>query len=276
MSAIPLLSYFCTPVPGQSWGALEVFAKCKRLVVYAVVQGSCNIALDIFIFLLPLPTIFGLHLPLKKKLGVLTIFGTGFLYVYLGFRDSSGIMALTLECLSVRLLPAALVFTIATNSRTVPISTGMRALLSLQRTESLLTYKKRFTNSRASSVEINIAIICSSMPACSSFAKHVFEKSSLFGSFRSLFNQYILSSKTKGSSKKSKSSYDSSYPAGVDHSERSMGSKTLLPENGYVELQEAKSYVRTNQISATDGYHQSTRSHPYQQGITRTVEMDIV
>ena len=55
-----------------------------------------------------------------------------------------------------------------------------------------------------------------------------------------------------------------------------MGSKILLPESGYVEVQEAKSYMRTNQISATDRYHQSTRSHPYQQGITRTVEMDIV
>jgi len=79
LSAIPLLSYFCTPSPGQSWGSLNVFAKCKELVVYAVIQGSCNIALDLFIFMLPLPTIFGLHLPLKRKLGVLTIFGTGFL-----------------------------------------------------------------------------------------------------------------------------------------------------------------------------------------------------
>lgn len=79
LSAIPLLAYFCTPQPGGSWNALAVFAKCKELVVYAVIQGSCNIALDLYIFMLPLPTIIGLHLTLKKKLGVLAIFGTGFL-----------------------------------------------------------------------------------------------------------------------------------------------------------------------------------------------------
>jgi len=125
-------------------------------------------------------------------------------------------------------------------------------------------------------VEINIAIICSSMPACSSLTKHVLENSSFFGSVRSLFDHYILSSGTKSNSKKSKSSYGLSYPAGVKQSERSMGSRTLLPENSYVELQEAKSFMRTNEINATDRYHQSTRSQPYQQGITRTVEVDIV
>ena len=79
LSAIPLLSYYCTPLPGRPWGSLDVFTKCKKLVVYAVIQGSCNIALDLYIFMLPLPIIFDLHLPLNKRLGILAIFGTGFL-----------------------------------------------------------------------------------------------------------------------------------------------------------------------------------------------------
>lgn len=76
---IPLISAFCVPTSGESWNSLELFARCKKLVVWAVIQGGCNIALDIYIFLLPLPTISGLQLPLRKKMGVIAIFAIGFL-----------------------------------------------------------------------------------------------------------------------------------------------------------------------------------------------------
>lgn len=73
--------------PGRSWNSLDVFAKCKLLVPIAVIQGSFNIALDIFTFVLPIPIIWGLNLPFRKKIGVITIFATGFLWV-LGFTSS--------------------------------------------------------------------------------------------------------------------------------------------------------------------------------------------
>lgn len=58
---------------------MTVFANCKKLGWYAVAQGSGNIAMDLYIFVLPLWTIFGLHLPLEKRLGVFAIFAVGFL-----------------------------------------------------------------------------------------------------------------------------------------------------------------------------------------------------
>jgi hypothetical protein len=79
MTAIPLLSYFCTPPIGGSWSSLDVFAKCKKLLDWAVIQGSLDIVLDIYIFVLPLPVVLGLQMPMGKKLGVLVIFLTGLL-----------------------------------------------------------------------------------------------------------------------------------------------------------------------------------------------------
>ncbi|CAJ2506591.1 Uu.00g077770.m01.CDS01 [Anthostomella pinea] len=79
LASIPLLSYFCTPSAGGDWGSLDVFAKCKRLLDWAMVQGSCDIVLNIYILLLPLTVVLGLHMPPRKKLGVLAIFLTGLL-----------------------------------------------------------------------------------------------------------------------------------------------------------------------------------------------------
>jgi len=83
MSEVPIVAYFCTPSPGESWNALAVFAKCKKSVWYAIVQGSCNIAADLYIFVLPLDTIHSLQMDARKKLGVYLIFGVGLLYVEL-------------------------------------------------------------------------------------------------------------------------------------------------------------------------------------------------
>ncbi|PSR97191.1 hypothetical protein BD289DRAFT_111731 [Coniella lustricola] len=78
ITSIPLISYFCTPrTTGGDWNSLEVFAECKKLLDWAMVQGSCDIALNVYIFFLPIPTILGLHMDRKKRLGVLAIFMTG-------------------------------------------------------------------------------------------------------------------------------------------------------------------------------------------------------
>ena len=106
-----------------------------------------------------------------------------------------------------------------------------------------------FTNQRARAVEINIAIICSSIPACSSLAKHMSKGRSLFGSLRSLLGSNSLFSTNKtNKSKKSKNSYDSSHLSRGD-TDRSRG----VLENRYIELREIS-----------------------QQGIIRTVEVEIV
>lgn len=79
LTSIPLISYFCTPPIGGDWNSLDVFAKCKRLLNWALIQGSLDVALNVYIFILPLPVVLGLQMPLQKKLGVLAIFLTGLL-----------------------------------------------------------------------------------------------------------------------------------------------------------------------------------------------------
>lgn len=74
---VPVLAIFCAPPPGGSWA--NTFTKCERIRPLAIAQGSCNIALDIYILYLPLKPIMELNLPYKKKLGVLAIFTAGFL-----------------------------------------------------------------------------------------------------------------------------------------------------------------------------------------------------
>ena len=77
LAYVPLLAYFCTPAIGKPWSSLEVFSKCRRLEPFAIVSGSCNIFLDIYILLLPMPMIWRLQMPLQKKIGILAVFTTG-------------------------------------------------------------------------------------------------------------------------------------------------------------------------------------------------------
>lgn len=74
---IPLIPIFCAPGPGRNWGSPEVFAKCTRIIPYALVYGVGNIVLDLYILLLPMPMIWRLKLPFEKKLGVSVLFTTG-------------------------------------------------------------------------------------------------------------------------------------------------------------------------------------------------------
>ena len=75
---IPVTSIFCAPAPGQPW-SIAVGLKCKPAAVFGVIQGTLNVALDIYILLLPVHVVLNLQLPMHKKLGVLAVFMTGVL-----------------------------------------------------------------------------------------------------------------------------------------------------------------------------------------------------
>lgn len=81
VTSIPLLSYFCTPRSYYmgGWNSPDLFVQCKKLLNWAMIQGSLDITLNVYIFILPLPVVLGLQLDRKKKLGVLGIFLTGLL-----------------------------------------------------------------------------------------------------------------------------------------------------------------------------------------------------
>ncbi|GAB1315263.1 Rhodopsin domain-containing protein [Madurella fahalii] len=76
---VPLCFYYCMPHPntGQAWD-LTILANCNHLANPGLVQAGMNIAVDIAIFVLPLPIVFKLQIPLGKKLSIAGIFTTGF------------------------------------------------------------------------------------------------------------------------------------------------------------------------------------------------------
>lgn len=53
---------------------------CINYTVAGLVYGSMNIASDLLIFVLPLPTVWRLKLPIKEKVGVSLIFMSGAMY----------------------------------------------------------------------------------------------------------------------------------------------------------------------------------------------------
>ncbi|KXX76909.1 hypothetical protein MMYC01_207511 [Madurella mycetomatis] len=57
---------------------LSILANCNHLANPGLVQAGMNIAVDIAIFVLPLPIVFKLQIPLGKKLSIAGIFTTGF------------------------------------------------------------------------------------------------------------------------------------------------------------------------------------------------------
>lgn len=55
--------------------------KCAPTVVVGVVRGPVNVLEDLYIFILPMPTVLALKLPRNKKIRLLLVFMTGILYV---------------------------------------------------------------------------------------------------------------------------------------------------------------------------------------------------
>ena len=75
---VPVNTYYCTPRPGHSWG-LSADDKCAKTIVLAPIQGSLDVALDVFILAAPISVIAKLKMSRRKKLGVLAVFMTGIL-----------------------------------------------------------------------------------------------------------------------------------------------------------------------------------------------------
>lgn len=69
----------CVARPGESFGSLQVPLRCSHQSIWAVIQGSLNVILDVLILCLPVPIICKLRLGKRKKVGILAIFTTGFM-----------------------------------------------------------------------------------------------------------------------------------------------------------------------------------------------------
>ncbi|KAL8787504.1 MAG: hypothetical protein Q9213_002162 [Squamulea squamosa] len=75
LPSIPMYLAVCLPNSDGSWAGAS--QKCTKTNVYAYVQGPVGVIFDVFAIYLPASVIATLHLPLRRKIGVLAIFMTG-------------------------------------------------------------------------------------------------------------------------------------------------------------------------------------------------------
>lgn len=239
LSSVPLIAYFCSPPPGQSWANENVFVKCKRLTPYAIAQGSCNAALDIFTLVLPIHPIWGLQLPIKKRIGVLAIFTTGFFAV-------------------------------------IASAISLYYRYELTYGNDVNWNEGAFVTSAV--VEINVAIICSSMPACSHMLKQVSEKSGFLKSLRSALSRHNLLSSDRGNSKGA--AHDYNAPPRQNESSGTGNSWTYSADEGFVNPENQHRNTQKDGFGTIYSRCQSGAGRQYLadegKGITRTMEVNIV
>jgi hypothetical protein len=88
MTLMALNAYFCAPRTGQDFTdyllAMDSPQCLNNIKPTAVVGAALNIAVDVYIMIIPLPAVVALHLPLRRKLGVVAIFLTGSMLVTAG------------------------------------------------------------------------------------------------------------------------------------------------------------------------------------------------
>ena len=70
----------CVPRRGVRWLSPEFAAQCTPATNMNYVQGIFGVVSDLYIFILPLPVLWTLQMPLKRKLGITAIFVTGLMY----------------------------------------------------------------------------------------------------------------------------------------------------------------------------------------------------
>ena len=68
-----------TPRPEQSFLAIFNSLDTPKAISLSVAQSVAGVAIDFFIFCLPIPVVWKLQLPLRKKIGVWAVFMTGLL-----------------------------------------------------------------------------------------------------------------------------------------------------------------------------------------------------
>lgn len=78
MPNVFLAAYFCAPHVGKGWDFAGV-GGCNDLAEWYVIQAALIVVLDLYIFILPLPTIAQLQMPARRRKGILVVFMTAIL-----------------------------------------------------------------------------------------------------------------------------------------------------------------------------------------------------
>ncbi|KAL8685955.1 MAG: hypothetical protein Q9218_007442 [Villophora microphyllina] len=90
--------YLCLPRSGESWIEAGLSSRChKQFIMSCYVRGPINVLNDLLILLMPLPAVWQLQLPLRKRLGITGIFFTGALTQDLTWNLAPVLTALVIE-----------------------------------------------------------------------------------------------------------------------------------------------------------------------------------
>lgn len=84
--------YGCQPRE-KTWNPLIPGGRCINMHTLTLASGAINFPSDLCILLLPLRTIWGLHLSRRRKIGTSAVFAIATLSVSLHFRVYSGLTA---------------------------------------------------------------------------------------------------------------------------------------------------------------------------------------
>lgn len=78
LATMIVFGYLCLPRRGHGWIETVLSSRCKKqFVVTGYFRGPFNVLSDVYLLLLPLPAVWKLHLPLRKRIGIAGIFLTG-------------------------------------------------------------------------------------------------------------------------------------------------------------------------------------------------------
>lgn len=81
-ASMVVYGYLCLPRRGQSWIEDGLSSRChNQFIMIGYVRGPFNVLSDLYLLFLPLPAVWQLQLPLRKRLGIAGIFLTGSLWV---------------------------------------------------------------------------------------------------------------------------------------------------------------------------------------------------
>ena len=69
----------CTPRHGEGWFETWSSSGCQSITILLYTQGGVNILSDFYLLCLPMPVVWNLQLPLRKKVGLSAIFMLGIL-----------------------------------------------------------------------------------------------------------------------------------------------------------------------------------------------------
>lgn len=70
----------CVPRHGETWSSPQFAVQCYPILNMTWAQGIYGLVSDLYIFILPLPVLWGLQMALRKKLAITAIFFAGLMY----------------------------------------------------------------------------------------------------------------------------------------------------------------------------------------------------